>query len=187
MREAGVVGAVGDHDDGGAGGVEVAEQVHDVKAVVAVEVASGLVAEDELRVGDDRAGHGDTLLLPTGELLRIVARPVDDAHAVQHLVDLRLALRLAEAEIAQRQLHVLENVHVVNEVEALKHEADDAAPQRQTVALAQAAHVATVEEIAARVGGVEEAEDVEQGGLAATGRAHYGYELALPDLHIYLL
>ena len=95
MREAGVVGAVGDHDDGGAGGVEVAEEVHDVEAVVAVEVAGGLVAEDELRVGDDRAGHGDTLLLSAGELLRVVARPVDDAHALQHFVDFRPPLRLA--------------------------------------------------------------------------------------------
>ena len=96
-------------------------------------------------------------------------------------------LRLAEAEVAQRQLHVLENVHVVDEVEALKHEADDPAPQLQPVALFQSAHVAAVKEIAARVGGVEEAEDVEQGRLAATGRAHHGYELALPDLQVYSL
>ena len=64
MREPSVVGGVGDHDDGGASDVEVAEEVHDVEAVVAVEIAGGFVAEDELRVGDDRPGHGDTLLLP---------------------------------------------------------------------------------------------------------------------------
>ncbi len=187
MGEPGIVGAVGYHDDGGASGVEVAEQVHDVETVVAVEVAGGLVAEDELRVGDDRAGHGDTLLLPAGELLRIVARPVDDAHALQHLVDLRPPLRLAEPEVAQRQLHVLEDVHVVDEVETLEHEADDAAPQLQPVFLAQGGDIPAVEPVAARVRGVEESEDVEQGGLAATGRAHHGYELALPDLQVYSL
>ena len=187
MREAGVVGAVGDHDDGGAGGVEVAEQVHDVEAVVAVEVAGGLVAEDELRVGDDRPGNGHALLLPAGELLRIVARPVDDAHALQHLVDLLPTLRLAEAEVAQRQLHVLEDVHVVDEVEALEHEADDPAPQLQAVFLAQGGDIPAVEPVATRVGGVEESEDVEQGGLAAAGRAHHGYEFALPDRHVHIL
>ena len=187
VREAGVVGGVGDHDDGGARGVEVAEEVHDVETVVAVEVAGGLVAEDELRVGDDRAGHGDTLLLPAGELLRIVARPVDDAHALQHLVDFRLALRLAESEIAQRQLHVFENVHVVDKVEALEDETDDPTPKLQPVFLAQGGDLPPVEPVVARVGGIEESEDVEQGGLTATGRAHHGYEFALPDLQIYSL
>ena len=182
MREPGVVGGVGDHDDGGAGGVEVAEEVHDVEAVVAVEIAGRLVAEDELWVGNHGASHGDALLLPAGELLRVVAGPMDDAHTLQHLVDLRFALRLAEAEVAQRQLHVLEDVHVINQVEALEDEADDPAPQFQTVFLAQGGDLSSVEEITARVGGVEEAEDVEQCRLAATGRAHYGYEFALPDL-----
>ncbi len=187
MREAGVVGGVGDHDDGGAGGVEVAEEMHHVKAVLAVEVAGGLVAEDELWVGNHGTGHGDALLLTAGELLRIVTRPVNHVHALQHLVDLRLALRLAEPDVAQRQLHVLEDVHVIDEIEALEHEADDTATELQPVALTQGGDFATVEPVTARVGGVEESEDVEQGCFAASGRARNGYELALPDLHIHVL
>ena len=175
MRKTRVVGGVGDHDDGGAGGVQVAEEVHDVEAVLTVEVAGGLVAEDELRVGDHGTGDGDALLLTAGELLRIVARPVDHVHALQHLVDLRLALRLAEPDVAQRQLHVLEDVHVIDEVEALEHEADDPATELQTVALTQSGDFPTVEPVSTRVGGVEESEDVEQRGLDASGRARNGY------------
>ena len=156
MGEAGVVGGVGDHDDGGAGSVEVAKEVHDVEAVLAIEIAGGLVTEDELRVGDHGAGHGDALLLSAGELLRVVGGAVDDVHPLQHFVDLRLALRFAEADVAQRQLHVLEDVHVIDEVEALEHEADDAAPQFQSVALAQGGDLPAVEPVTACVGGVEE-------------------------------
>ena len=187
MGEAGVVGGVGDHDDGGAGGIEVAEEVHDVEAVLAVEVAGWFVAEDELRVGDHGASHGDALLLSAGELLWVVGGAVDDVHPLQHFVDLRFAFRFAEADVAQRQFHVFEDVHVVDEVEALEHEADDAATQFQAVALAQGGDLPAVEPVTACVGGVEESEDVEQRGLAASGRARNGYEFALPDLHIHVL
>ena len=38
------------HDDGGAFGVEFLEELHDLPSVLGVEVAGGLVGEDELRV-----------------------------------------------------------------------------------------------------------------------------------------
>ena len=43
---------------------------------IAVEVAGGLVGDDERRVGDDGAGDGDALLLAAGEFERIVLHAV---------------------------------------------------------------------------------------------------------------
>ena len=46
----GVFLRVSHHDDGGAFGVEFLEELHDLPSVLGVEVAGGLVGEDELRV-----------------------------------------------------------------------------------------------------------------------------------------
>ena len=73
-------GVVGDHHD------RLAELPHglahegeDLGAGAAVEVAGGLVGEDDLRAAGEGAGHGHALLLATGELagpvLEAVAEP----------------------------------------------------------------------------------------------------------------
>ena len=69
-------GVVGDEHDRPAGGVELAEEAEDVGADVAVEVAGRLVGEDERRVGDERPGDGDPLLLAAGQLGRLVVEAV---------------------------------------------------------------------------------------------------------------
>ena len=61
-------GVVGDHDDGVALGVEAAEEVGDDALVGGVEVAGGLVGEDDGGLVDEGAGDADALLLAAGEL-----------------------------------------------------------------------------------------------------------------------
>lgn len=63
---------MGDHDDGVAEGMDVAEFFHDDVRRARIEVAGGLVGENERRAGDQRAGDGDALLLAAGELPRHV-------------------------------------------------------------------------------------------------------------------
>ena len=48
--------------------------VEDLGAGAGVEVAGGLVGEDDLRLAGQRPGHGDPLLLAAGELARAVLR-----------------------------------------------------------------------------------------------------------------
>ena len=50
LSAGGVFLGVCHHDDGGAFGVEFLEELHDFLSVLGVEVAGGLVGEDELRV-----------------------------------------------------------------------------------------------------------------------------------------
>ena len=93
--EVGMRRRVGDHDDGRAFLVELAEHPHHLLAVGGVEVAGRLVGEDQLGLADQRAGDGDALLLATRQLGRAVLGAVGDADLVEHLVDARLALARA--------------------------------------------------------------------------------------------
>ena len=70
----------------------IGQQAHDLLAVGGVEIAGGLVGQDQLRGGDEGAGDGDALLLAAGELLRPVARAMPHADPLQRLGDAPLPL-----------------------------------------------------------------------------------------------
>ncbi len=86
----GGVRVVRHHDDGLAVlAVERLQQVEDLVARLAIEVAGRLVAQQQRRVGDDGARDADALLLAARELARVVIGP------------------LAEPDDRQRRLHPL--------------------------------------------------------------------------------
>lgn len=60
---------MGDHDDGGAAFVDLAEQVDDLKREIGVDVAGGLVRDDERGVVDERARERDALLFAARQVL----------------------------------------------------------------------------------------------------------------------
>ena len=72
------------HDDGLAVvAVQRLQQVEDLVAGLAIEVAGRLVAQQQRRIGDDRARDADALLLAAGQLARIVLRAVGEADDLQ--------------------------------------------------------------------------------------------------------
>src|SRR5688500_415233 len=71
------LGVVGDHEDGLAQVAgQLLQQVEDLVRAVAVEVAGGLVAEQERGIGHDGAGDGHALLLTAGQLSGLVGHAV---------------------------------------------------------------------------------------------------------------
>src|SRR5687767_12521721 len=72
MGMGGDVGFVRDENDGVAAPVQTLEQGHDLDACLGVEIAGRLVGEQDGGVVDERAGNGDTLPLPAGELIGLV-------------------------------------------------------------------------------------------------------------------
>ena len=181
LGDGGVFGAVGDHDDGGAFGVEFGEEAHHLASVLAVEVAGGLVGEDELGMAHTGTGDGHTLLLAAAELLREVVGAVTDVHALEHGGDTLFALASPHVEVFEWQLDVLEDVEFVDEVEALEDESDIALAETGAVALLEVAHFGVTEPVVAGGGVVEEAQDVEQGGLATARWTHNGDKFAVFD------
>jgi hypothetical protein len=70
---------VGDLDDGRAFRVELFEKLHDLAALVGMEITGGLVREDERGFGDECPGHADELLLSAGKLRGTEVLFPDDA------------------------------------------------------------------------------------------------------------
>ena len=82
-RELGIVG--GDERREAGRAHEVEQHREDPVRRLGVEVAGGLVGEEERRPVDQRAGDGDALLLAAGELGRAVVEAVAEADAGQEL------------------------------------------------------------------------------------------------------
>ena len=111
-------------DDGRALLVQFGQQIHDLFAVLRVEVAGGLIGEDQLRVRNDGAGDGDALLLTSGKLLgKWRARWLIFIRS-RIVVDHFFALGGFDAQVDQRQFDVLVDVQFVDQVETLENETD---------------------------------------------------------------
>ena len=85
VGEGGHVGIVGDEQDRPAAGMQVAQDGHHLGTAGAVEVAGRLVGQEQGRLGDQGAGDGDALLLPAGQLGRLVGQPVGEPQPLERL------------------------------------------------------------------------------------------------------
>ena len=75
-RPGGDVIFMGDHDDGFALVVELAQEPHDLVARVRVEIAGRLVRQNDMRIVDQGTGDGHALLLAAGKLRGPVIEPI---------------------------------------------------------------------------------------------------------------
>ena len=166
--------AVGDEDDGFAVGVELVEEVEDFEAGLGIEVAGGFVGEDEERVVDEGAGDGDALLLAAGELLGAVVEAMAEADELREGDAVFVAVGEIAALVKERDVDVLDDRELVDEVVGLEDEAERAAAEGGELVVVHGGDVLAAEKIFAGGGAVEAAEDVEESRFARTRRAHDG-------------
>src|SRR5439155_9013365 len=131
---------------------------------------------------DDGTRHGDELLLAAGELPREQVFLRDDPEPVERVGHERLALALLDVAIGQRDVQVLRDGEVVEQVVLLKHKPHVLLVERDPVPGLHLVHGVIEEAILAGPVGVEHAEHREQRGLPRPGWAHDGDELARGDL-----
>jgi hypothetical protein len=119
----GEVRVVGHEDEGGAGGaVQVEEHVDDPMGGIAVEVAGGLVGEEQFGLRDEGAGDGDPLLFAAGELDGIVIGAVLEPDLFEKAEGVgRVGSGAAEF---QRDEDVFQGGQGWKELEILEHEPD---------------------------------------------------------------
>ena len=115
---------VGRHHNGGARLGDLLQQSDDVGGGLRVEVAGGLVGDDDLRGVQQRAGNGDALLLASRELRRHLVALVEHAHVGEHFVDALVdGLFVAPTRSPEHEAQVLIDRVVVQELEVLEDDA----------------------------------------------------------------
>src|SRR5512145_2572368 len=172
-----------EHDGKAVLAVETLEQLHDLDARPAVEVARGLVGENDLGVVDERAGDGHPLLLASRELARRVVGAGTEADLIEQSRGLAMPLDRGEIvrAVEQGQLDILDGGGAGKEIEALEDEADLVVPQHRALVPVEARDVLATEEVSAGGGAIEQAEDVHQGRLARSRSPDDGDEGPLVD------
>ena len=131
-----------------------------------------------------RARDRHALLLAAGQFGRVVLHARGQADLGQRVLDALLALGRVEAAVAQRHVDVVEQVQVGDQVEALEDEAELFVAQARARVVVHALDVDAVEHVLAVGEFLEQAGDVQEGGLARAGRAGDGDELALLDVDV---
>ena len=95
-----------------------------------------------------------------------------------------MALLGRNAAIQKRQFHVFQGRRARQEIEPLKDEAQELAPQESALVARELFDVQALEEVLAARGAVERADDVHHRRLARARGAHDRHELALIDREV---
>src|SRR6266849_4212365 len=169
VHAAGEVEIVGGEEGGEAGlAHDGDERGRDPLGGVLVEIACGLVAEEDARLIGEGADDGDALLLAAGEARRAVALALG-----------ALARRAArDAGDHLRQHDVLERREFRQEMMELVDEAEILAADRGALAIRHAAALLARDQHLAAIRPLEQAGDVQEGGFAGAGGPDQGDDLA---------
>ena len=143
-----------------------------------VQVAGGLVGQDDFRIVDQRAGNGHALLLAAGELRGQVMRAIGQADPIERRARFDLVGHAVEV---LRQHDVLERRQVGDEMELLEDEADGFGAKAGQLGARQRGRVDRTDAHGAVGRLIEATEDIQQGGLAGSRRSHDGDPL--PGFH----
>ena len=169
-----------DHYYGDALPVQFPQQRQDLLLAGGIQVTRGFVGEDDARPVDQGAGDGDALLLPAGQFVGLVVRALPQPHLGEQFLG---ALEIeAMAGIDQRHGHVLVGGGARQQIELLKDKSDGLAPQHRQVVFVEVGHFPAKEPIGTGLGGIEQADDMHEGGLAGTGGPGDGDVLPRRDL-----
>ena len=165
-----------EHERRAARRVDVAQQLHDVAAVGAVEVAGRLVGQHDRRIVGQRARERHALLLAARELRRVVMRAAGQPDFLEQRS--ARAPRVGDAGDLHRHGDVLVRGQRRDEVEELEDEPDLLAAQPRERVLVEPRDVDAVDEHVAGRRRVEAGDQAEQRGLAAARRPDDRHELA---------
>ena len=152
-------------------------------AGLAVEVAGGLVGEDQLGLRHEGARHGDALLLAAGELGRIVAEPMVESHRLERRAG--AFERVRPSRQFQRHGDVLQRRHGGDEMEGLEHDADAAAAEKGQRILVHPVQIGAVNKDRAGTRPFQSGDDHDHGGLAGARRSADADTFAALDTQVY--
>ena len=151
--------------------MKLVEQFHDGRARHGVEVARGLVCQQQRRIADNSAGDGNALTLAARHLMGLVIEAVGQSNANESSFSFLSSFSAWYPEVEKAVGDVIDRVHAFREVELLEDEADEVSAQSRQLAVREPRDVDPIDLNRARGGTVEGPDEVEQGGLARPRRA----------------
>ena len=178
---------VGDHDDRGAAGVELFQQVKQRRAGRGVQVARRLVGQHHRRAADDRPGDRHPLPFTAGQLGRPGAGPVLQADPLERGGRQAAPPGPRHARVQQPVGHVGQHGLVLGQEELLEHEADPGRPQRGHLPVGHLGHVQAGHPHRPAAWPVQGAHQVQQRALARPGRADHRGQFPGRHRHAHLV
>src|SRR5262245_17308989 len=147
-----------------------------------IQVSGRLVRENQCRIGHDRAGDRNPLLLSAGELPRQVVHPLSEPHEFERGGRVLESLRLLQVGQLERKLDILDRGQYRNQVELLEDETDVFIPPVRDLPVAQLAQVVAQHTDLALRWTVHRCDQVQKRRFPGAGRPHERHEIALRDL-----
>ena len=158
------------HDERGAELVELLEESHQAIGQVLVDVAGGLVGDEEARATDHRARDRNALLLSARERRGTRLQVIGEADPGQELGHVLGDLRLRDAGDAERQRHVVEGREMLDQPEILEDDADPP-PERRHLSPRRGRDLAAEERDQAARGTLGEIDQLQQARFAGAAGA----------------
>src|SRR5215469_2963837 len=173
-----------DLNDGRAGIVEPFEKLHDFVALRGVQVAGGLVGENQFRIHDHGASDTYELLLPAGKLIGKQILLAHDVEAIQSIANAADALFMRDVLVGKGHFEILKYREIVDQVIALKDKPNVGFVQFIAFFDVEPVNGLTIEVEFAGPGAIEHSDDAEQRGFSCAGRAHDGDKFARLNIQI---
>ena len=164
--------------------VERLQQVEDLVARLAVEVAGGLVAQQQRRIGHDGARDADALFLAARQLARVVVGAVRETDDGERHLNALPPIGLRQFGEEQRQLDVAGRGEHRQQVVELKHEADVARPPRRELAARHLVDAVAGDGDGSFARRVETADQIQQRRLARPGWPHQRQEVSRRNVEV---
>ena len=146
-----------------------------------MQVAGGLIGQNELRVRNRRPGDGHKLLLSTGKLARVKVLLADDVEPVQRVRDNRLAFRPLDVPIGEGDVQVFGDGEIIKQMILLKNKSNILLVQLGALLEVEFMDGLLEKVVLTAPVAIQHPHNREQGGLAGAGRTHNRDKL--PVLH----
>ena len=171
------------HHHRGAGAVNGIQHLHDAQRRGRIEITGRLVRKQDLRMIHIGAGNGHTLLLATGQLMRIAFLLASQAYGLQHLRHHRLDRRTAHADNLQRERDVLPYRLVVQQLVILEHETNGTTVLRH-LPIGDAPQIVAGDTDLALRGLLLTQQQTQQCGLTGARSTHKEHEIPALDVEV---
>ena len=158
------------------------KQIHDLHARLAVKSARRLVGEEYFRVVHQSSRDRNALHLSARKLRGLFVDMLSQAHLFKRFLCAACPFLFRNASDGQRQLHVIENSLMGDEVVALEYEADRMVAVGVPVASLILFRGNSVYDQVARVIVIQSADHVEQRSLAGAARTEDSYEFIISQI-----